>query len=82
MYKGKSEAYKLNRGQMVICRCPDWCNEGYQVAEWNGEEFEYDAQPNGAFDSTVVAFLPIDEDGEPFPSYYDGFFKNEFRNKN
>jgi hypothetical protein len=41
MYKGIDEAKKLNYDQLVICRCPEWNDEGYQIATWNGEEFEF-----------------------------------------
>lgn len=79
MYKGISEAKKLICNQMVICRCPHWNDEGYQIAIWNGDEFEYSGQPNDEFNSLVIAFMPIDEDGEPYPAFYDGFNKEKFR---
>lgn len=82
MYKGIEEASKLKRYQMVICRCPSWNDEGYQVAYWNGTEFEYSNQPNEMFNENVIAFLPIDEDGETYPKLIDCYNKNEFRNKN
>jgi len=43
MYKGIKEAKKLNYNQMVICRCPDWNDEGYQIATWNDDvtDIEY-----------------------------------------
>ena len=65
MYKGLEQAKKLKYNQMVICRCPNWCSLGYQVAYWNGEMFEYDDDPNGGFNDHVIAFMPLDEDGEP-----------------
>lgn len=65
MYEGLNKASKLKTNQMVICRCPNWCDEGYQIARWNGEEFEYDSDPNGTFNKYVIAFLPLNEDGEP-----------------
>lgn len=65
MFEGLNKTSKLKRDQLVICRCPNWCNEGYQIATWNGEAFEYDADPNGSFNDYVIAFLPLNEDGEP-----------------
>ena len=65
MYKEIKKAKKLRCEQMVVCRCPDWCSIGYQVAKWNGDEFYCDDDPNGIFNDYVIAFLPLDEDGEP-----------------
>lgn len=65
MYKSKKETSKLRHNQLVICRCPNWCDEGYQIARWNGKEFEYNSDPNGTFNDYVIAFLPLNEDGEP-----------------
>lgn len=65
MYKSIEHANKLNNNQLVLTRCPDWCDEGYQVARWNGSEFYYDSDPNGTFNEHVIAFLPLDEDGKP-----------------
>ncbi|MXV39333.1 hypothetical protein GO491_11710 [Flavobacteriaceae bacterium Ap0902] len=79
LYRPIEESKKLNAGQIVICRCPEWNHEGYQVAEWNGSEFEYSGQPNDKFNDLVIAFTPIDKDGIPYPSYYTGCFKKEFR---
>jgi len=81
MYKGIDEAKKLNYDQLVICRCPEWNDEGYQIATWNGVEFEFSGQPNDMFNDLVIAFLPIDEEGEIYPSFYDGYNKFEFRKK-
>ena len=65
MYESRDRAKLLTKNQMCICRCPDWCDEGYQIAKWNGEAFEYDADPNGGFDQHVIAFLPLNKDGKP-----------------
>jgi len=65
MYYRKEESKRLKYNQMVICRCPNWCDEGYQVGRWNGKEFTYEADPNGWFDRDVIAFMPLNEDGEP-----------------
>jgi hypothetical protein len=79
MYKPVTEAKKLKNNQSVVCRCPDWNGEGYQVAIWNGKEFEYSGQPNDMFNDLVIAFMPIDEEGEPYPKFIDAYNKNEFR---
>ena len=55
----------LDRGQLVLARCPDWCIEGYQVCRWNGLEFHYYDQPNETFNETVIAFMVLTDDGEP-----------------
>ena len=65
MYESRDRAKLLTENQMCICRCPDWCDEGYQIAKWNGENFEYDNDPNGGFDRHVIAFLPLTDDGKP-----------------
>lgn len=38
----------------VLCYCPEWSELGYQVAEWNGKEFEYSEQPNDLFNGLVL----------------------------
>lgn len=65
-YKLPSEANKLKAGTLAICRCPEWCDECYQVAMWNGKSFEYDADPNGSFNDYVIGFLPLNENGYPY----------------
>jgi len=62
-YKGIDEIPK--EGQLCICRCPNWCEEGYQVAVFEDGEFQYDAQPNSWFHREVIAWLPLNSDGEP-----------------
>jgi hypothetical protein len=64
-YYGLEEASLLDYNQLVIARCPGWCSTGYQICNWNGEEFYYDDQPNDMFNEDVIAFMPLDEDGEP-----------------
>lgn len=82
MYINIEESKKLKHNQLVICRCPNWNEEGYQIAYWNGKEFEYSGQPNDMFNELVIAFKPIDEDGEIYPKTYDGYYKNEYRKEN
>lgn len=65
-YYPKSVAKKLEFNQKVICKCPHWNEEGFQIAFWNGDEFEFDDQPNYLFDKQVIEFCPIDDDGIPF----------------
>ena len=59
-FKGLRE--KPSNGQLCVCRCPDWCELGYQVATWTGTEFEYPEQPNYMFNDSVIAWLPLDCD--------------------
>ena len=65
MYYGLKEKVKLKEGQLVLARCPNWCDEGYQIATYNGSEFEYSSDPNGSFNEYIIAFMPLDEDGCP-----------------
>ena len=70
MYKKVEEAGILDCDQLVICKCPEWNDEGFQIATWSGKEFEYSGQPNDMFNELVVAFLPIDGNGLPYPELY------------
>jgi len=63
MYKGRDE--KPKEGQLCLCRCPNWCSSGYQVAIFEDGIFQFDEQPNDWFDGDVIAWLPLDEDGIP-----------------
>jgi hypothetical protein len=65
IYYGLEHTNKLLEDQMVIAKCPEWSDSGYQIAFWNGEEFFYDDQPNEMFNDDVIAFLPLTDDGEP-----------------
>jgi hypothetical protein len=51
-------------GQLVICRCPNWNEEGYQIAQYENGEFAYCGQPNNMFDENVIAWLPLLNDEE------------------
>jgi len=63
MYKGRTK--NPVKGRMCICRCPNWCELGYQIAQWDGEKFDFPESPNPWFDRDVIAWMPLDEDGEP-----------------
>ncbi len=65
MYQSIEYAKKLKIEQLVLCRCPNWCSTGYQVARWNGSEFYYEDDPNGSFHDHVIAFIPLNNEGEP-----------------
>ena len=43
-------------GRIILCWCPDWCDAGYQVGQWNGKEFFYEDQPNDMFNRHVKAW--------------------------
>ena len=62
-FKGRDK--KPERDQLCVCRCPNWCEEGYVVAMWDGGQFYYAAQPNDNFDSSVIAWYAINDDGLP-----------------
>ncbi len=42
--------------RVILCYCPDWCDESYQIARWDGKKFEYDSQPNNDFDKYVQSW--------------------------
>ena len=62
MYKNISE--KPERGQLCLCKCPEWCASGLQVAEWDGKEFTYEEVPNEMFNELVTEYVPLTDDGE------------------
>lgn len=64
MFYPKNRALDLDPEQLVLCKCPNWCSSGYQVARWNGREFEYDEQPNDWFDRDVISFMILSEEGD------------------
>ena len=51
----------LELNQLVLCVCPNWNYEGFQVAKWNGKEFEYSSQPNSMFNDSVQGFYLIEK---------------------
>lgn len=63
MYYGRNK--EPQEGQLCLCRCPEWCEEGYQIAIYEDGIFQYSDQPNGYFDRKVIAWMPLDQDGEP-----------------
>ena len=62
MYKSTKE--KPKEGQLVICRCPEWNDEGFQIARYEDGEFHFSGQPNSMFNDLVISWTPLDEDGE------------------
>lgn len=62
MYYGKEKT--PNESQLVICRCPNWNEEGYQIAVFENKEFQFSGQPNDQFNDLVIAWTPLNEDGE------------------
>lgn len=63
MYYGRNKEPK--DGQLCLCRCPEWCEEGYQIAIYEDGIFHYSDQPNSYFDKKVIAWMPLNQDGEP-----------------
>ncbi len=64
----KNKQFKVKNlaiNQICLCQCPDWCSEGFQVARWDGEKFDYDSSSNPEFDGKIIGFVPLDEDGLP-----------------
>ena len=50
---GIKSKVKPQKNRVLLCYCPEWCYEDYQIAMWNGKEFYYDAQPNDMFSEMV-----------------------------
>jgi len=65
LYKNIDQAKDLKFNQLVLCKCPEWNEEGFQIATWNGNEFEYSMQSNELFNSLVVSFMVLNKNGEP-----------------
>jgi hypothetical protein len=63
MYKSRNKIPET--GQLCLCKCPNWCSLGLQVAEWTGKKFDYPEVPNDEFDSLVEQWMPLNYDGEP-----------------
>jgi hypothetical protein len=57
-------------GQLCLCRCPEWNEEGYQVAVYEDGEFGYNSQPNRLFHKYVIGWMALDEEGEPIKTEY------------
>jgi len=66
MYVGIERKIELKHRQMVICRCPEWNEEGYQIAQYDAtdESIWYTGQQNDNFESCIVAIAKLDEDGK------------------
>lgn len=65
-YYNLNETSRLKYNDMVIAKCPEWNEEGFQIATWNGKEFEYSGQSNDMFNGLVTGFMPINtENGHP-----------------
>ena len=49
---------KPKRGQIIICFCPEWNEERYQIAQWSvsQKEFCYESQPNDMFNEHVESW--------------------------
>lgn len=63
-YAGKKVKTPI-KDQLCLCKCPNWCSEGIQVARYDGSEFDYEDSPNHMFDDNVIGWLPLDENGIP-----------------
>lgn len=57
MYKGRNE--NPYEGQVCICRCPNWCELGYQIAIFEDGIFDFPESPNFSFDKQVIAWKPL-----------------------
>jgi hypothetical protein len=64
MYRGVNEMPE--NGQLCLCRCPHWCELGYQVAVFENGIFDYPEAPNSRFHENVIAWNPLDINGKPF----------------
>lgn len=63
MYYGRNK--EPQESQLCLCRCSEWCQEGYQIAIYEDGVFQYSDHPNSYFDIKVIAWMQLDQDGEP-----------------
>jgi len=49
------------RTELLLCYCPEWCESGYQVAEYTGKRFYYAEQSNDMFDECVQKWSLFEE---------------------
>ena len=47
-------------GSKVICKCPEWCELGYQIAIFVNGKFTYPEQSNDSFHDCVEWFAILD----------------------
>lgn len=52
-------------GQLCLCRCPDYCEEGYVVATFDGMVFDTLGSPNDALNEHVIGWIALTENGIP-----------------
>lgn len=52
---------KIKQGILYLCYCPEWCEEEYMIAKWDGNKFDYSGCPNDDFDSYITSFYPLNE---------------------
>lgn len=69
MYYGRNK--QPLDGQLCLCRCPGWCDEGYQVAVFEDGEFHYSGESNNWLNEYVIAWMPIDREGELISNYLE-----------
>ncbi|HWY09700.1 MAG TPA: hypothetical protein VN026_00170 [Bacteroidia bacterium] len=67
---------ELKEGQLCICTCPEWCSTGFQIAIWDGEKFDYPDASNDGFDSLVIGFMPLDDDGRQMTTEVNNYPQN------
>jgi hypothetical protein len=46
---------------ICLCKTPEWNNEGYQVARFNGKKFDFDGSPNDMLEGCVEGFIVIED---------------------
>ena len=47
--------------RLLIVKCLDWNEEGFQICKFNGEHFYYSDQPNDCFDDWVEDWEYLDK---------------------
>ena len=65
MSRYKTRISQPRKGQLCICKCPEWCPTGFQIAEFDGNKFQCIDHPNPDFDLLVIEWLPLDKNGIP-----------------
>ena len=59
----KSSSEKPPRNSILLVRCEEWNDEGYQVCYHNGKEFTYSGIPNNMFDNLVTEWIELESLG-------------------
>lgn len=51
---------KLKDGEMYICKCSDFCEEGFVLAIWNGTKFYTSVDHNEEINDYITEYAFVD----------------------